>query len=104
MSKPKLPIFHRLRWLALILFPLIWLIACAPSIEVAKPNLAATPPGLATCTEAPVTALPGAAGTPWNTRDVVSIIGDQRSDALAKDKCAHDWRSFYENEKAEMAK
>jgi hypothetical protein len=30
------------------------------------------------------------------------VLGDQRSDALVKDKCAKDWRAFYLDTKTKM--
>lgn len=68
-----------------------------------KPDLPAEDAGLTACTDDPVPGLPGAAGTGWDTAQVVGIIGDQRRAALAKDKCAHDWRAFYQDLKKGMA-
>lgn len=42
-------------------------------------------------------AIPGAAGEPIVKGDTAGTIGDQRTSALAKDKCSHDWRDFYLN-------
>jgi len=33
---------------------------------------------------------------------VAGVLGDQRSAAVAKDKCSHDWRSFYEDLRARL--
>jgi hypothetical protein len=81
----------------------IWLTSCAPSIEVARPDLPAVTGDLDRCTDAAVPALPGAPGTGWDGRQVVGIIGDQRRSALAKDRCARDWRSFYQDLRARLA-
>ena len=80
------------------------LTACAsPPPEVEKPQLIPPPLDLVACVDTNVTPLPGAPGTAWNTQDTVGIIGDQRSDALAKDKCAHNWRSFYEDYRSKLS-
>lgn len=71
------------------------LTACAPSSEYVAPQLPAVTDRLALCTDEPVPAIPGEPGTPLRKAEVAGVIGDQRTSALAKDRCAHDWRDFY---------
>lgn len=41
--------------------------------------------------------IPGSPGEPILKADAAGVIGDQRTSAVAKDKCAHDWRDFYQS-------
>jgi hypothetical protein len=94
----------RFRRFARLLFLPLWLTACASSNnDNGKPSLPAEPTGLAACTDATVPALPGAVGTGWGNDETPGIIGDQRTAALAKNKCSHDWRSFYSDLRNKMA-
>lgn len=103
MSKPAPMTCRRLLPYALRLFPLLWLTACATSnSDTGKSHLPDEPPGLARCTDQPVPGLPGARGTSWGNDQTSGIIGDQRTAALAKDRCAHDWRSFYQDTKKKL--
>ncbi|MBV9548898.1 MAG: hypothetical protein JO256_04410 [Alphaproteobacteria bacterium] len=103
MSKPALQRYRRLRRNVLLLCLLTLLTGCAHSVDVAPPQLPDEPPGLTACTDEPVPGLPGATGQSWDTAAVVGIIGDQRSSALAKDRCGHDWRDFYNDLVKRMA-
>lgn len=73
------------------------LTACATSSDVLPPQLPATTQDLNQCTDEAVPAIPGKAGEPLLKGVTAGVIGDQRAAAVAKDKCAHDWRSFYED-------
>lgn len=90
---------------ALLLFLLPSLIGCASSnSDPGKPKLPPEPPGLTVCTDAEVPVLPGAAGTDWDTADAAGAVGGQRSAALSKNRCTHDWRSFYADLRNKLAK
>jgi hypothetical protein len=67
------------------------------------PALPVAGQGLSACTDDPVPGLPGQPGTGWDTAQAVGIIGDQRRAALAKDRCARDWRDFYTDLRRRMA-
>jgi hypothetical protein len=76
-------------------FLLLLLTACATSTEAVSPSLPAAPAGLAACAAAPVPAIPGARGTAITKAQASEALADQRAEALAKDRCARGWASFY---------
>ena len=105
MQRPAPMPFRRRLPNVLRLSPLLLLTACgAFSSGTVKPALPPPPPGLVACTDAPVTPLPGARGTAWDSAAVTGIIGDQRSDAMTKARCSWNWRKFYEDLRTRLAK
>lgn len=72
------------------------LTACAGSTDYVAPQLPATTDRLNACTDQSVPPIPGKPGEPILKGSTAGVIGGQRSSALSKDKCAHDWRDFYE--------
>ncbi len=71
------------------------LTACASSNNYAPPDLPDETQDLKDCTSALVPPIPGKRGESIAKSQAAGVIGDQRAAALAKDKCAHDWRAFY---------
>jgi hypothetical protein len=73
-----------------------WLIACANStsgtIDIGDP-----PAGLVTCTIETVPEIPGEPGTALSKAQAAKAIGEQRTSALAKDKCSLDWQAHYKD-------
>ena len=106
MSKSAPRTFRLRPAYALLAFPLFLLTACEAfnKADANKPALPPEPAGLTACTDRAVPALPGTPGTAWSDLETPGIIGDQRSAALAKDRCAHDWRSFYADLRSRLAK
>src|SRR5512146_971881 len=72
----------------------ISLIGCADSIS-GTIDIGEPPPGLVACTIETVPAIPGAPGTPLDKAQAAQAIGEQRTSALAKDKCSADWLAHY---------
>lgn len=79
------------------LFLLLSLTSCATSTEYVAPELPAADDGLTLCTGDAVPDLPGARGTGLTNEQVAGAIGDQRTAAKDKDRCAKAWKSFYED-------
>lgn len=79
----------------LLAFLPILLTGCAGSTEYVAPQLPAVTADLRACTDAAITPIPGAAGTALSTAQVAQAIGEQRSAALSKDRCAKAWDAFY---------
>lgn len=71
------------------------LTACAASTDIVKPILPTETLDLQECTDEALPTIPGASGTEIPKRDVATVIGQQRTAALAKDKCSRDWQAFY---------
>jgi hypothetical protein len=80
---------------ALSVFLPLLLTACAASNN--SLTIPDTPAGLAACTAAPIPAIPGDVGTPLTKAQAAEALADQRAAALAKDRCAGSWASFYDN-------
>lgn len=78
------------------------LTGCAHSIEAVRPSLPDATGDLNACADQPLHAIPGSKGERITKGQTARVIGDQRSDALAKDKCARDWRDFYLDTKKRM--
>lgn len=80
---------------------LILLTGCADStsgvIDIGDP-----PPGLVACTIETVPAVPGAYGTAISKAQAAQGLGEQRTSALAKDKCAADWLDHYNDLRAAL--
>jgi hypothetical protein len=78
------------------------LTGCAPSIEAVRPLLPDATEQLNACADRPLHDIPGKKGDKIVKGQTAGVLGDQRSDALAKDKCAKDWRAFYLDTKTKM--
>lgn len=65
-------------------------------------DIGAPPPGLVACTIETVPALPGDYGTPLSKAQAAQALGEQRTSALAKDKCAADWLAHYNDLRAAL--
>ena len=96
--------FMRSLTLAPSAFLPLLLTGCATSTEAVAPVLPAAPAGLAVCTAAPVPAIPGARGTALTKAQAAEALADQRAAALAKDRCAQGWASFYTDLKSNLSK
>lgn len=81
---------------------LLTLTGCASYTEAVRPHLPDATADLNACADQELHAIPGQKGTAIPKGQTAGVIGDQRSDALAKDKCAKDWRSFYLDTKKRM--
>ena len=71
------------------------LTACDHSANYAPPDLPDETQDLKDCTSELVPGIPGTPGQGIPKSQTSMVIGEQRTSALSKDKCAHDWRAFY---------